>query len=101
MRSIDQVGITFVNMLVGRGVLNGVINLQFSSLLFSPSDDGMKIESDPVVSCRLRLDIPCARHVHQALGELLASIDTPPESITVTASNGADNDEEMVKKAMN
>ena len=100
MRSIDQVGITFVNVLIGRGVMNGVVNLQFSTLLFSANEQG-KIEADPAVSCRLRMDILCAKNLHQSLGELLASIENQPAEVTVTASNGADNDEEMVKKAMN
>ena len=30
---------------------------------------------DPVISARLRMDIPCARQLHQSLGELLDAID--------------------------
>ena len=94
MKSTDQVGTTFVSMLIGRGVLNSVVNLQFATLLFSVSEDGTKIDTDPVVSCRLRMDIQCARHLHQALGDLLASIETTPAEIPVPAKNGADRSEE-------
>lgn len=75
MKSSDQVGVNFVNTVVGRGVLNGVINLSFSTFQFTPSEDGTKVDVDPVVSCRLRMDKVCATQLRDVMNELLAAIE--------------------------
>lgn len=75
MKSLDDVGVVFVNTVVGRGVLNGIVNLSFGTLLFTPSDDGKTIDPDLVVSARLRMDKLCAQQLHETLGELLVSIE--------------------------
>lgn len=73
MKNIDETGVTFVNTVLGRGVLNGVVNLTFGTLLFTPEND--RIEPDMVVSSRLRMDELCARRLFEALAELITSID--------------------------
>jgi hypothetical protein len=66
MKSIDQVGITYVNMVLGRGLFNGVCNIQLGAYLFSSIEDGSKIDPDPAVACR---------QLHSALGELIAQVE--------------------------
>ena len=36
----DDVGVTFVNAVLGRGMLNGIVNLQFGVLNFDAREDG-------------------------------------------------------------
>lgn len=74
MKSTDQVGITFVNTVLGRGILNGIVNVQLGALQFSESDDG-KVDPDLVVACRLRMDRICAKHLRDQLDELLAMVE--------------------------
>lgn len=69
MRAADSVGVTFVNGLLGRGLMNGVVNLQFGTYQFTPTDKA--IDPDLAVSCRLRMDVECAKQLHEALGALL------------------------------
>lgn len=79
MRSLpaDNVGVTFVSLLLGRGVMNGVINLTFGTFNFTPdTEQSNGVDLDAVVSARLRMDIPCARQLHETLGKLLESIDS-------------------------
>lgn len=75
MRSLDEVGVTFVNTVIGRGVLNGNVNLSFSVFNFTPSDDGKTVELDPVVAVRLRMDKVCATQLRDVMNELLATIE--------------------------
>lgn len=75
MKSIDQVGITFVNTVLGRGILNGIVNLTFGVLQFTPSETDNKVDPDLVVAARLRMDKVCAKQLHDTLGELLALIE--------------------------
>ena len=89
MKSMDQVGVTFVNTVVGRGILNGVVNLSFGVLQFTPSDDGKTVEPDPVIASRLRMDKMCARQLRDVLNDLLEMIDKA-EHEAVEHMNGAD-----------
>jgi|ERR1035437_3746491 hypothetical protein len=75
MKSVDNVGVTFINTVLGRGVINGVINLTLGVLLFTPDDEGKVIDPDIRVAARLRMDQVCARQLHETLGDLLALID--------------------------
>jgi hypothetical protein len=75
MKSIDNVGVTFINTVLGRGVMNGVINLTLGVLQFTPDDKGEAIDPDIGVAARLRMDVVCARQLHEALGDLLVLID--------------------------
>lgn len=74
MQSMDTVGVTFVNGLIGRGIQNNVVNLQFGTFVYSPAANGKEIDRDLRVSCRLRMDVLAAQELYLALGELLASI---------------------------
>lgn len=89
MKSADNVGITFANLVLGRGVANGVVNITLGAFEFNPSDDGKAVEPSPVITCRLRQDIPGARALHEALGSLLESIDKPQGE--AAAIEAADN----------
>lgn len=73
MRSIDSIGAVFVNMVVGRGILNGVVNIQLGTYQFTPDDSG-GVDPDPAVSVRLRMDRACAKQLHDTLGQLLDAV---------------------------
>jgi hypothetical protein len=88
MRDSDSVGVTFVNTVIGRGSLNEVINLAFSTFNFTPNDNG-QVDADPVISCRLRMDKICATQLRDVMNELLAMMEAernavmnPPEAQT-------------------
>ena len=74
MKSSDNVGVTFVNAVVGRGVLNGVINVQLGVLTFE-ADDAGKISNELVTACRLRMDSTCAEQLRDHLNAVLALIE--------------------------
>ena len=74
MKSVDEAGVVFVNTVVGRGILNGVINLSFSVFNFTPTDDG-KVDVDPAIACRLRMDKICATQLRDVMNDLLAVIE--------------------------
>lgn len=73
MKSADTVGTTFINTVIGRGILNGVINLSFGVFNFTPDDNG-RVDLDAVVACRLRMDKICATQLRDTLNDLLAAI---------------------------
>lgn len=85
----DNIGVTFVNLLLGRGILNNVVNLTFGTFNFTP-DTGQEngVDIDPVVSARLRMDVACARQLHQTLGELLESIDSKTPTMPTPTTDG-------------
>jgi hypothetical protein len=88
MKTIDSVGITFVNALLGRGIMNGVINLTLGAYTFTP--EGEHVEPDLVVLGRLRMDPACARQLYEGLGALLVSIEkTAEEAAASTGLNGS------------
>ena len=64
----------FVSMVAGSGVLNGVSNLTFCTANFTPQGDS--IEPDFVISCRLRMDLPCLQQLYEQIGHMLH----PPQS---------------------
>jgi len=95
MKDQDKVGVVFVNTVVGRGLLNNVANLTFSTYNFSPAEDG--IEADPVISCRLRMDIQCLRQLHESTGELLATLENKiPAALETSGVAPVVEDEEVV-----
>ena len=73
--SKDNLDIVFVNTVVGRGVLNGVVNLSFSAFGFTPSEDGKTVEIDPQIVCRLRMDKICATQLRDVMVELIEQIE--------------------------
>ena len=74
MKSIDNVGITFANTVLGRGVFQGVVNITLGCLLWSPTEDG-KVDPDVAIVGRLRLTEACAIQLRDALNDQLASIE--------------------------
>lgn len=98
MKANDQVGVTFVNTVVGRGALNGVINVSFGVFNFTPSDNGEVVDVDPTIACRLRMDKACAIQLRNAMNDLLTLLEaseTPgSKPIEAPASEGI-----MPKKA--
>jgi hypothetical protein len=91
MKTTDNVGVTFVNTVINQGVLNGVINVNLGVFQFSPSEDGEKIEADPAVACRLRMDKVCAMQLHNAIGGILAKIESD-QSAAMAAAADAQNE---------
>ena len=89
MKSTDEVGITFANLLVASGVYNGVVNASFASYQFTPTPDG-KIDPDPVVTARLRMDIVCAKQLRDRLIEILDMVDKTQAATTGLVPNGHD-----------
>lgn len=90
MKSNDNVGVTFVNAVVGRGILNGVINVQLGSLLFDADEKG-KISNDLTTTCRLRMDAACAESLRDHLNAVLALIDEAKAKGVPTVGNGVDH----------
>lgn len=91
MKSTDNVGITFANIVLGRGIFNGVVNVTLGAYEFNPDDKNEKVEPSPVIVSRLRFDVPCAKSLRDALSELLLSVETPPAGAreTADAADGA------------
>lgn len=69
MKSVND-NIIFANSIVGFGAMNGNVNLSLGAYLFSPSDDGKKIEPDLAIVGRIRMDEPCARQLLKNLLDL-------------------------------
>ena len=80
MKSEDQVGVTFVNTVIGRGIFNGVVNLSFGVFNFTPNDEG-QVDVDPAIACRMRMDRVCATQLRNALNDLLAAIEQADAAI--------------------
>src|ERR1700744_2057598 len=74
MKAEDSVGVTFVNTVVARGILNGVVNLSFGVFNFTPDADG-NVDLDPAVACRLRMDKVCAVQLRDTLNTLIAAVE--------------------------
>lgn len=95
MKSTDNVGITFANLVLGRGILNGVVNLTLGAYEFNPDDKEEKVDTAPVIVSRLRMDVACARAIRDNLNELLQAVEAPAPGAGVaqesgeTAANGA------------
>jgi hypothetical protein len=92
MKSIDQIGITFANMVIGGGIFQGVINVQFGAFTFETTEEG-KVEAAPAVTCRLRMDESCARQLYETLGNTLAMLD---KATLPAAANGSRHPEEAL-----
>ena len=71
MKSVDQVGIVFANLVLGGGIYNGVVNVTLGAYAFDPNEDTQKIEPSPVVTARLRLDVGAARALRDQLTRVL------------------------------
>lgn len=78
MKSTDNVGITFVNRVLNRGILNGVFNITLAAHNLEPDEKGEKIDLATVIVARLRMDLACAREIRDTIDEFLKSLDAPP-----------------------
>jgi hypothetical protein len=87
MKPSDNVGVVFVNTVVGRGVLNSVINVQLGVLNFDITDEG-KVSSDISVACRLRMDMACAKQLRDVLDDLLVQIEKAEAVAHAGLTNG-------------
>jgi len=98
IKAADEVGVTFCNLVLGRGYAQGVLNVCLGVFLFTPDSDGTTIAPDPTIVSRLRLTEPCAIQLRDALAEVLASMAAARHNETaitdaiekVIHSNGAD-----------
>ena len=82
----NNVPVVYCTELIGTGELNGVINLTFSTVRFTPTHDLKSVLHDRIIASRLRIDLYCAQQLHSALGKQIAALmkpalnsDTPPE----------------------
>lgn len=79
----DNVGVTFVNLVLGRGSFNNVVNLTLGVCNFTPHvDPADGVDMDITIASRLRMDIECARDIHKSLGELLEKHDEAKAAMT-------------------
>jgi hypothetical protein len=85
MKSQDNVEIVFCNTVVGRGVLNNVVNLSFSAFNFTPSDDGQRVDVDPVIVCKLRMDKVCAKQLRDVMNDLIKLIEESEQDAAMGA----------------
>lgn len=99
MHSSDEVGVTFVNTVIGRGILNGVCNLSFGVFNFTPSEDGKTVDLDPVVAVRLRMDKICATQLRDVMNELLATIERAEHEATMGNAESNKQVDGIVTKA--
>jgi len=60
----------FVNAVVGSGHLGGVANITFATFQFTPMGED-KIDADPVISCRLRMDISCVQQLRDVCNVIM------------------------------
>ena len=88
MKSSDNVGVTFVNAVTGRGVLNGVVNIQLGVFEFG-SDEKGEVSGDLSVACRLRMDAKCAESLRDQLNEILILIDEAKARSAISVSADA------------
>jgi hypothetical protein len=92
MKATDNTGVTFINTVLGRGHLSGVINIQLGVFNFSNDEKG-DVTLDPSVACRLRMDYNCARQLKESIDSLLKDMENQayPEvdtSVKITKLNG-------------
>ena len=85
MKNQDNVGVTFINSVMSRGIFNDVVNITLGVLNFTPSAETNSVEPDHVIAARLRMDKECAKAMHRELGDLLKMIseETAPPATDV------------------
>jgi hypothetical protein len=102
MKSADDVGITFANLVVGQGYMNGVVNLTLAAFAFTPDEKTEKVDPDPVIVSRLRMDEACATQLRDSLNSVLQSMADARVKAAVDAhavheaSNGVDRKPESI-----
>lgn len=93
MKSVDNVGLIFANMVVGRGIADHVINITLGAFQFTPTDDG-KVDNDLVVTGRLRLTKGCAKQLRDTLVTFLAEVEHAESAALHPTANGHDRTSE-------
>jgi hypothetical protein len=94
LKSADSAGVVFSNVVLGRGIVNYVVNITLAVNQWTPEvarDEkgniiGMRVTDDLVVSSRLRLDLPCARQLRDSLIDLLDQHDKQQAELAALAS---------------
>lgn len=81
MKPADQIGFTFVTVILSYGFSDGIVNIAIGAQPFDPME-GEKIDVTPTITGRLRLTEPAARNLHDLLGKVLHNMDA------ARASNG-------------
>lgn len=87
VKASDAVGVTFINTVLGRGHIGGVVNIQLGVFNFSTDENG-DIALDPTVACRLRMDYSCAKHIKESLESLLKEMEDKASPVKITKLNG-------------
>lgn len=80
VRDPHNVPVVHVSELIGTGLANGVLNLTFSQVLFTPTIELDKVEIDRIIGARMRMDLHCAAALHSALGSMLAQATKPADT---------------------
>ena len=65
-----QVQTVFCNQVVASGHFNGVVNFTFATAQFTPRPDNT-VDPDLVICARLRMDLLCAKQMHEQLSKIL------------------------------
>ena len=79
----------FVNVVLGRGMSNNVVNVTLATYFWSPY--GEKVDPDLRITSRLRMDLVCAVQLRDTLNELLDSL--AKSAALAAKSNGVDHTE--------
>jgi hypothetical protein len=74
----DDVGTIFVNHVMARGCCYGVGNVTLGTYNFTPFREGLGIDPDLVISCRLRLDAIAVRELRDAMNWIIAKMEEKP-----------------------
>lgn len=93
VKPVDNVGITFANIVTGFGRLHGVFNVQLGAFQFTNVDGN--VDTDLVLVSRLRLDERCAEQLRDILDDLLTA--QRAEKASELRQNGADSHEASSK----
>lgn len=90
MKSTDNVGITFANLVVGRGISDHVLNVTLGAWNWTPNEDG-SVDPDLVIVSRLRLTKSCAKQLRDSLVVFLDEIEkAEAQAVALAGSNGHD-----------
>jgi hypothetical protein len=99
MKKADD-GIIYANTVPAVGYFNGVVNVTLAAFQFTPTDDG-KIDPDPAITGRLRMDEACAVALRDSINNILSAMADARVKAAVDThaaqdpANGADRKETM------
>lgn len=86
MKSSDNVGITFANIVIGRGIADNIVNVTLGAYNFTPSDDGTRVDNDLAIVARLRLTKTCARQLADTLSKFMNEVEKAESSSSGVAA---------------